>query len=74
MVDVCFEFEASLAAATYFANCGVASSGELLHRILDVLAFRVLPGPRRCAMGTVDFDVLAAVEVHGLRDSGSAGR
>jgi lipopolysaccharide transport system ATP-binding protein len=58
-VDVHFDFVAALQAGTYFLNCGVAAGGELLHRILDVLAFRMLRGPARYVMGTVDFDVRA---------------
>lgn len=63
VVDVRFELTCSLGAGTYFFNCGVASSGELLHRILDVIAVRVGRGPVRPSMGTVDLDVCADLRV-----------
>jgi lipopolysaccharide transport system ATP-binding protein len=61
VVDVCFEFDGDFGAGAYFFNCGVASSGELLHRILDVVAFRVVRGPTRPSMGAIDLNVLATV-------------
>jgi lipopolysaccharide transport system ATP-binding protein len=60
-VEVSFSFIAALRAGTYFLNCGVAAGGELLHRFLDVLAFRVLSGRTRYATGIVDFSVRADV-------------
>ncbi|WP_295431755.1 ABC transporter ATP-binding protein [uncultured Thiodictyon sp.] len=57
VIDICFEFDCAFAWGTYFFNCGVASRGELLHRVLDVLAFRVARGPVRPAMGTVDLKI-----------------
>ena len=58
-IDVHFEFRCALRGGTYFVNCGVAAGGELLHRILDALAFRVGRGAVHSAIGTVDFDVSA---------------
>lgn len=60
-VEVRFEFDSDFGAGAYFFNCGVASSGDLLHRILDVVAFRVGRGPTRPSMGTIDLNVQAKV-------------
>lgn len=57
ITDVCFEFTCAFGYGTYFFNCGVAACGELLHRILDVLAFRVGRGASRPSMGTIDLEV-----------------
>jgi len=57
VVDIDFEFTCAFGAGAYFFNCGVAAGGEVLHRILDVLAFRVGRGPSRFAMGVIDLDV-----------------
>ena len=65
VVDVRFEFACAFGFGTYFFNCGVASRGELLHRVLDVLSFRVARGPLRPAMGTIDLDVRAEVRAAG---------
>lgn len=61
-IDVRFEFTCAFGAGAYFFNCGVASCGELLHRILDVLTFRVGRGPVRAAIGIIDLDVQAEIE------------
>jgi hypothetical protein len=61
VLDVRFEFDSAFGGGAYFFNCGVADSGELLHRILDVVAFRVVPGPTRPSMGTIDLNVRARV-------------
>lgn len=57
VIDVRFDFDCRFGQGTYFFNCGVASRGELLHRILDVIAFRVGRGPTRPNMGIVDLNV-----------------
>jgi lipopolysaccharide transport system ATP-binding protein len=74
VVDVSFEFACALGYGTYFFNCGVASRGELLHRILDVLAFRVHKGPVRSAIGVIDLDMTARTEAaDSVVDTGVAG-
>lgn len=49
IVDISFPFVNLLLPGTYFCNAGVSSHGqttaEQLHRILDAIAFRVLPEP-----------------------------
>ncbi len=67
VIDICFEFDCVFGFGTYFLNCGVASRGELLHRILDVLAFRVGRGQVRPAVGTIDLNI--SVD---LRSAGAA--
>ena len=62
VIDVKFEFGCAFGHGTYFFNCGVAAGGELLHRVLDVLAFRVLRGAARHSMGAVDLNVEATFE------------
>ncbi len=63
VIDVRFEYVCAFGPGTYFFNCGAASSGELLHRVLDVLAFRVGRGPLRPAMGTIDLGVRAEIQL-----------
>lgn len=65
IVDVRFEFACAFGRATYFMNCGVAARGEILHRVLDVLPFRVGRGPLRCSTGTIDLDVRGEIRPAG---------
>ncbi|MFZ1814298.1 MAG: ABC transporter ATP-binding protein [Rhizobiaceae bacterium] len=57
-----FRFDAALTPGTYFLNAGVSGmiDGEwgFLHRILDVLAIRIVPDERRIATGMIDFNVV----------------
>jgi len=62
VVELKFAFTCMLGHGTYFFNCGVAAGGALLHRILDVLTFRVQQGPARNTIGTVDLDVQVEFE------------
>jgi lipopolysaccharide transport system ATP-binding protein len=68
VMDIRFEFVCAFGHGTYFFNCGVASRGELLHRVLDVLAFRVGRGPARPTMGTIDLDIRVQLESAGTAD------
>jgi lipopolysaccharide transport system ATP-binding protein len=53
---ISFEFECALNPGTYFFNCGVGGNGgQLLHRIIDALAFRVLSKTIMHSFGIVDF-------------------
>jgi lipopolysaccharide transport system ATP-binding protein len=55
-VRVEFEFRCSLNPGVYFLNCGVTGSGgQQLHRIVDALAFRVLPIAGATTFGHVNF-------------------
>ena len=51
-----FDFRCNLNHGTYFLNCGVTGNGDRqLHRIVDALALRVLPGSEPSAFGHVNF-------------------
>lgn len=60
LVEVKFDFHCCLNPGTYFMNAGVLGDVEgeevFLHRLLDALMFRVLPGGARHQTGVVDFD------------------
>jgi lipopolysaccharide transport system ATP-binding protein len=64
-VLVRFEFRCCLYAGLYFVNAGVVTEEEgvpaYLHRIVDAVAFRVLPDPARRPSAYVDFDVRTTV-------------
>lgn len=59
VLTIHFDFCCALTPSMYFVNCGVTGNGEVLHRILDVLSFRVQADNSRHATGHVDFDVAA---------------
>jgi lipopolysaccharide transport system ATP-binding protein len=59
VVDISFEFDCMFDGGTYFFNCGIAARGEILHRVLDALIFRVGRPPPSESMGTIDLNVLA---------------
>ncbi len=65
-----FEFQTNLNPGLYFLNAGVKGSttGEdiYLHRILDCLAFRILPVSENIITGIVNFNCRANVQ---LRDN-----
>jgi lipopolysaccharide transport system ATP-binding protein len=65
--QVSFRFTCRLNPGLYFLNAGVTSfvDGEetYLHRILDALAFRVVPGLRNIHNGYVAFDVTPEITV-----------
>lgn len=68
--EVSFEFEANLFPGVYFMNSGcsgmVGDKMTFLHRITDVLMFRVLPETGLSGTGTVDFAVTPKIKVkHG---------
>jgi len=73
VIDICFEFSCAFGWGTYFFNCGVASRGELLHRILDVLAFRVGRGATRPAMGAIDLDIRVELQPMGAAEQARSG-
>ena len=54
-----FTLRCLLAPGTYFLNAGVVGvvdgQEQFLHRLIDALAFRVLPDPDPLMTGTVDF-------------------
>jgi len=61
-VTVSFEFCCALNPGVYFLNCGVTgNNGEQLHRIVDAVAFRVLPISDARTFGHVHFDHKASV-------------
>lgn len=61
-VAVSFQFTCHLNPGVYFLNCGVVGcGGQQLHRIVDALAFRVLPLEERTTFGHVCFGHSAAV-------------
>ncbi len=60
--EVCFSFACLLAPGVYFFNSGIqglgpVATGPYLHRILDVVMFRVLEEPEMSLTGIVDFCV-----------------
>jgi len=62
-VSVAFEFECRLNPGVYFLNCGVTGcGGQQLHRIIDAVAFRVLPDPAPTTFGHVHFGHRAVVD------------
>lgn len=67
VVRVRFRFRCHLAATTYFLNAGVlgrVADGEaFLHRVIDLLMFRVLPDPESLATGIADLGVEPEVSV-----------
>jgi lipopolysaccharide transport system ATP-binding protein len=70
------EFDCNLTAGTYFINAGVHGTvGEnthYLHRILDVLAFRVLPDTQAVATSLVNFDPSIAINRTDEREDAAA--
>jgi lipopolysaccharide transport system ATP-binding protein len=62
-ITVSFGFRAMMAPGMYFMNAGVLdlTTGKYLHRVLDAVAFRVLPEPKRVATALVDFDVIPLI-------------
>jgi lipopolysaccharide transport system ATP-binding protein len=60
VIDVAFEFTASLQPGVYYLNCGVSGNiGDhdgFLHRAIDVVAFRVRNVYTRIVTGFVDLD------------------
>lgn len=75
-VRVRFEWECRLAPGTYFLNAGIGvlNDGEevVLHRVLDVLMFRVLPEQIPQFTGLVDLSVRPVVELVGSNYSDAA--
>jgi len=62
MMEVTFEFCCALNAGVYFLNCGVmGGAGDQLHRIVDAVAFRVMPESEATTFGHVHFDHKATV-------------
>jgi lipopolysaccharide transport system ATP-binding protein len=69
VLRVRFRFRCNVAAGTYFLNAGVLgrvaeSEGEVfLHRLIDVVMFRVSPEPGSLMTGAVDFMIEPEVSV-----------
>lgn len=65
-VRLAFTFHCRLFAGTYFVNAGlmgeVGDRYTYLHRLVDALAFRVLPEPELRASGYADFGVTARLD------------
>lgn len=65
--QVQFEFEANLAHSTYFVNVGVKANDGVkeyfVHRILDALAFRVLPVKDGTVTSFVDLKAKASITI-----------
>lgn len=55
--EIKFQFDCRLIPGTYFLNCGVTGDGEVLHRVVDAIIFRVDPDGLSQAFGLVDFGV-----------------
>jgi len=58
-LDVSFEFDCYLIPGIYFFNCGVTADGEVLHRNMDVVMFRVEESDSNYSVGFVDFCIKA---------------
>lgn len=57
-VVVMFEFDCIFLAGTYFINCGVVKSNNVMaHRILDAICFKVVQGAPGESTGLLDFRV-----------------
>jgi lipopolysaccharide transport system ATP-binding protein len=75
LYDVEFEFNVSLYPGIYYLNCGVLGRADnyegFLHRLVDVIAFRVRNIYSRINAGLVDFDYRATyrpVEIPAVAD------
>jgi lipopolysaccharide transport system ATP-binding protein len=55
--EAAFEFDCNLTPGTYFLNCGITGDGEVLHRLMDIVIFRVQSGEPSQAFGFVDFGI-----------------
>lgn len=68
LAEIQFTFEARLNPGTYFLNAGVFGSvnGEetVLHRLVDALAFRVMPIEQNFATEAVDFNFVPKVTIN----------
>jgi len=53
---ISLEFSCNLNPGTYFVNCGLSEHQSNIHRIVDAIAFKVLPTDRSFSFGIVDFD------------------
>jgi lipopolysaccharide transport system ATP-binding protein len=57
--EICFEFDCNLNPGTFFFNAGVLGlvnqEETYLHRVLDILLFRVLPLDKNNVTGRIDF-------------------
>lgn len=60
-VQLSYDFQCSLGAGTYFANCGVSEGNESIHRIIDALAFRVSNINNGYSFGLIDFSCLSTL-------------
>lgn len=60
LVDVEFKFRCSVNPGTYFLNAGVIGITQdvdtFLHRVLDILTFKVLPESKDSATALIDFE------------------
>jgi len=74
VVDVELSFAARLAPGTYFMNAGVLAQGEeeevYLHRLVDVVMFKVLPGDSAGVTGVVDLKGDDAPEIRSRQPAG----
>lgn len=63
-----FEFTCLLLPGTYFLNAGllgrIGDEDVYLDRRVDAVMFKVLPEPKLCQTGTVDFQVKSSVSTH----------
>lgn len=63
ILKISFEFECNLGSGIYFINCGVVESGQISHRILDALMFKVSLCGSPHSIGLVDFKVDSYMDV-----------
>jgi lipopolysaccharide transport system ATP-binding protein len=66
-VKVQYEFDCMLNTGLYFMNAGVrgliAGEDTYLHRVLDLVAFRVLPISDNTSTGVIDFKCTPKIEI-----------
>ena len=60
-IQISLDFDCKLRPDTYFFNCGVASNGNTLHRIIDAGVFRVSGDTDNYAIGAVDFEFSSSI-------------
>lgn len=60
--DIVHEFSCYFTDGVYFLNVGVSDSTVILHRIVDVLAFRVVDISDTYSFGAIDFDFSPSIE------------
>jgi lipopolysaccharide transport system ATP-binding protein len=60
---ISLEFSCNLNPGTYFVNCALSEHQSNIHRVVDAVAFKVLPTDRSFSFGIVDFNFGAKFEL-----------